>query len=99
MSQQTKTTSAKTYKKYSKTYPQTQTYPSPDDFPPLPKTAKNIPGFTKQMPRPQIFPTSTTRPLGGLSELLSKLFQQLSSTIIQQLENMFKSLLANLFTR
>jgi hypothetical protein len=27
------------------------------------------------------------------------LFQQLSSTIIQQLENMFKSLLTNLFTR
>jgi hypothetical protein len=78
---------------------QTPTYPSPDDFPSLPKTAKNIPGFTKQSPTPPIFPTSTTSPLGGLSELLSQLFQQLSSTIIQQLENMFKSLLTNLFTR
>lgn len=79
---------------------QTPTYSSPDDFPSLPKATKNIPGFTKQTPPtfPK-FPTSTTSPLGGLSELLSQLFHQLSSTIIQQLENMFKSLLTNLFTR
>jgi hypothetical protein len=79
---------------------QTSTYPSPDDFPTLPKATKNIPGFAKQTP-PTLpkFPTSTTSPLGGLSEILSRLFQQLSSTIIQQLENMFKSLLTNLFTR
>ena len=79
---------------------QTPTYSSTDDFPSLPKATKNIPGFTKPTPPTfTTFPTSTTSPLGGLSELLSQLFQQLSSTIIKQLENMFKSLLTNLFTR
>jgi hypothetical protein len=57
----------------------TPTYPSPDDFPSLPKTAKNIPGLTKQTPTPPIFPTSLLHHLVGSQGYYLNFFEQLES--------------------